>query len=131
MKPDRTSRRRYDKFRLAYREGRTDELAVRDRHDKRQPASKGQTRRHVFQYLAWLRPYLAPLLIVLGLAATNALLETLPPLFTRYVVDHILLAPDLTTPARLSTLHLIGLLFLAVLVGARLIDSSRSYRLQQ
>jgi ATP-binding cassette, subfamily B, bacterial len=131
MKPDRTSRRRYEKFRRAYKEGRTDELTVRDPQDKRKPASRTQLRRHVVRYLGWLRPYLPPLLIVLGLAASNALLETLPPLFTRYVVDHILLAPDLAAAARLNSLHLIGLLFLAVLVGARLIDSLRSYRLQQ
>ncbi len=131
MKPVRTSRRRYDNFRRAYQEGRTDELAVKESRDKLPPPPKGQVRRHLVQYLGWLRPHLSAIAAVMLLAAINAGLETLPPLFMRYVVDNILLAQALSAAARLSSLHLIGLAFLTVLIGARLVDSYRSYRLQR
>jgi ATP-binding cassette subfamily B protein/subfamily B ATP-binding cassette protein MsbA len=131
MKPARTSRQRYETFRRAYKEGRTDELGVTAARDKLPPAPKEQRRRHLFQYLRWLRPHLPAVVVVLLLAALSAGLEMLPPLFMRFVVDHVLLAQNLASGARLNTLHLVGLVFLAVLIGARLVDSSRSYRLQQ
>jgi ATP-binding cassette subfamily B protein len=131
MKPARTSRQRYAAFRRAYQEGRTDELAVSQSRNKLPPPSKEHRREHLFQYLGWLRPHLPAVAIVLVLAAMNAGLETLPPLFMRYVVDHVLLAQDLAAEARLNSLHMVGLLFLAVIIGARLLDSYRNYRLHQ
>jgi ATP-binding cassette subfamily B protein/subfamily B ATP-binding cassette protein MsbA len=131
MKPARTSRQRYETFRRAYQEGRTDELGVNAARDKLPPAPKEQRRRHLLQYLRWLRPHLPAVVAVLLLAALTAGLEMLPPLFLRFVVDHLLLAQDLASGDRLNGLHLVGLVFLAVLIGARLVDSCRSYRLQQ
>jgi ATP-binding cassette subfamily B protein len=131
MKPARTSRKRYENFRRAYKEGRTDELAVSESRDKLPPPPKEQRRQHLRQYLSWLRPHVAAIVVVVVLAALNAGLETLPPLFMRYVVDHVLLAKDLDSAERMHTLHLVGFAFLAVLIGARLIDSTRNYRTQQ
>lgn len=130
-KPARTSRTRYENFRIAYKEGRTDDLAVTEPRDKPADSPKGQVRRHLMQYLGWLRPHLFPVVVVLVLAAIGALLETLPPLFMRYVVDHILLARDLAASQRLKTLHFIGLTFLTVLIVARVVESYRSYRMRQ
>src|SRR4051812_45651163 len=112
MKPARTSRLRYDTFRRAYKEGRTDELAVSEARDKLPPPPKEERRKHLWQYLGWLRPHLPAVAVVLVLAALNAGLETLPPLFMRYVVDHVLLAQGLEAAARLHTLHLVGMVFL-------------------
>jgi ATP-binding cassette, subfamily B, bacterial len=131
MNPAHTSRQRYETFRRAYQEGRVDELAANEAKDKLPPPPKEQRRRHLWQYLGWLRPHLSSVAVVLSLAAINAGLDTLPPLFLRYVVDHVLLAKDLASGVRLHTLHLVGLVFLAVLIGARLVDSYRSYRLRQ
>lgn len=131
MKPAHTSRQRYETFRRAYKEGRVDELAVSEAQDKLPPPPKEQRRQHLWQYLGWLRPHLRSVAVVLLLAGLNAGLDTLPPLFLRFVVDRVLLAPDLATGTRLQTLNLVGFLFLAVLVGARLVDSYRSYRLRQ
>jgi ATP-binding cassette subfamily B protein/subfamily B ATP-binding cassette protein MsbA len=130
MKPARTSRQRYETFRRAYKEGRTDELAVLEKRDKLPPPPKEDRRRHLVQYLRWLRPFWLALVAVLALAAMSAGLEMLPPLFLRFVVDRVLLAPDVVTQARLHTLHLIGLVFLAVVIGGRVVDSYRTYRLQ-
>lgn len=129
MKPARTSRQRYDTFRTAYREGLTDQLAVSPSQDQQSPP-KDQHRRYVSLYLVWLRPHLPAMMAVLLLASISAALETLPPLFMRYVVDHVLLAQNMDLAARLKTLHAVGFVFLTVLVGGRLLDSLRSYRLQ-
>lgn len=131
MKPARTSRQRYENFRRAYKEGRTDELAVSEARDKLPPPTKEQRRQHLYRYVSWLRPHLPAILVVLSLAAVNAGLEMLPPLFMRYVVDHILLVRDFTAEARLQRLHMVGLGFLCVIFGARFLDSYRSYRMQQ
>lgn len=130
-KPARTSRLRYENFRSAYKEGRTDDLSVSESPDKSPPPPKGQIRRHLVQYLGWLRPHLAAMILVLFLASLNAILETLPPLFMRYVVDNVLLATSLDMLARVNALHVIGLTFLAVILGARLLDSYRSYRMRR
>lgn len=130
MKPARTSRQRYDTFRHAYQEGLTDQLAVNPSRDQLPSPPKEQHRRYLSLYLVWLRPHLPAMIVVLVLAAISAGLETLPPLFMRYVVDHVLLAQNLELAARLKLLHAVGFVFLAVLVGGRLLDSVRSYRLQ-
>lgn len=131
MKPARTSRKRYETFRQAYKEGRTDELAVSESLTKSPPPPKEERRQHLRRYINWLRPHAPAAAVVILLATMNAGLETLPPLFLRYVVDNVLLAADLATGARLSMLHVVGLAFLAVILGARLVDSLRNYRLQK
>src|SRR5258708_2248937 len=105
MKPARTSRQRYETFRQAYKEGRTDDLAGGESLDKTARAPKAERRQHLAHYVRWLRPHLAAMLVVLLLAAINAGLESLPPLFMRYVVDHVLLAQDLASWARVNTLN--------------------------
>src|SRR5207248_8760244 len=100
MRPARTSRRRYHAFRLSYKEGRIEELAVSEKKGKLPPPPKEERRRSLWKYLGWLRPHAPAVLAVLLLAAVNAGLETLPPLFMRYVIDKVLLAPGLETAAR-------------------------------
>lgn len=131
MKPGKTSRQRYETFRKAYKEGRTDELSVSESQEKSKPAPKAERRQHMRQYLHWLRPYLAPMLVVLLLAGINAGVESMPPLFMRFVVDHVLLAKDLDSTTRFGLLNLVGAVFLCVIIGARLLDTLRSYRLKQ
>jgi ABC-type bacteriocin/lantibiotic exporter with double-glycine peptidase domain len=123
MKPGKTSRQRYETFRQAYKEGRTDDLSVSESQEKSKPAPKAERRQHMRQYVRWLRPYLAPMLVVLVLAGINAGVESMPPLFMRFVVDHVLLAQNLDSITRLGLLHIVGLVFLCVIIGARLLDT--------
>lgn len=132
MKRARSSRLRYESFRQAYREHRTEELSVvDDPKDKTPPATKAERRRYLSQYRSWLWPHLPAVAVLMLIALVGAGLEMVHPLFLRYVVDRVLLTPGLDTPSRLSTLHLVGILFLAVIVIARLVDALRSYRQRQ
>jgi len=132
MKRARTSRLRYDAFRQAYREGRTDELAAAvDGQDKPQPVDKADRLSYLARYRTWLWPHLPAVAVLLLLAVIGAGLDMVHPLFLRFVVDRVLLAPDLATESRLHLLHLVGGCFLAVIVLARLVDAMRSYRQRQ
>jgi ATP-binding cassette subfamily B protein/subfamily B ATP-binding cassette protein MsbA len=132
MKRARTSRQRYQLFRQAYKEHRTDELSVSgDGPDKLQPVDKAERRSHLANYRKWLWPHVPAVAILLAIAVIGAGLEMIHPLFLRFVVDRVLLAPGLSPEARLGTLHVIGAAFLAVIVLARLVDALRSYRQRQ
>jgi ATP-binding cassette subfamily B protein/subfamily B ATP-binding cassette protein MsbA len=129
MRRPHTSRQRYDLFRKAYKEHRTDELAATDDAENRpQPATKAERRRYLVQYVKWLRPHVGALAFLLLLATVTAGLEMLPPLFLRYVVDRVLLVRDVSAGQRTGELHLVGGVFLAVIVLGRLVDALRSYR---
>jgi ATP-binding cassette subfamily B protein/subfamily B ATP-binding cassette protein MsbA len=132
MKRARTSRQRYQLFRQAYKEHRTDELsAAGESPDKLQPVDKAERRSHLANYRSWLWPHLPAVAVLLALAVVGAGLDMVHPLFLRFVVDRVLLAPGLSPEARLGTLHVIGAAFLAVIVIARLVDALRSYRQRQ
>jgi ATP-binding cassette subfamily B protein/subfamily B ATP-binding cassette protein MsbA len=132
MKRPRTSHQRYDAFRKSYKEHRIEELAgAGEAQDKPQPAGKAERRRYLAQYLRWLRPHALALVLLLLLAMMGAGLDMLPPLFFRFVVDRVLLVEGLPTPDRLNLLNLVGAVFLAVIVIARLVDALRSFRQRQ
>jgi ATP-binding cassette subfamily B protein/subfamily B ATP-binding cassette protein MsbA len=132
MKRARSSRLRYESFRQAYREHRTEELSVvDDAKDKLPPATKAERRRYLGQYKTWLWPHLPAVAVLMLLALIGAGMEMIHPLFLRYVVDHVLLNPGLDTATRLSTLNIVGICFLAVIIMARLADALRSYRQRQ
>jgi ATP-binding cassette subfamily B protein/subfamily B ATP-binding cassette protein MsbA len=129
MKPARTSRQRHESFRQAYREGRTYDLAAAgDANDKPAPSPRAERRRYVARYATWLRPHAAGIAFLLVLATLGAGVDMLPPLFLRYVVDHVLLVQDVPAGQRLILLHMVGGLFLAVIVIGRLVEALRSYR---
>ena len=76
MKRARTSRRRYETFREAYREHRTDELSVAgESQDKTQPVDKAERRRYLANYRSWLWPHLAAIAVLLFLAVIGAGLD--------------------------------------------------------
>ena len=132
MKRARTSRKRYESFLQAYRDRRTDDLSAgADGKDKPQPAARAERRRYLANYVSWLRPHVKAIVLLLLLAALGAGLDMLPPLFLRYVVDHVLLVRDVPDARRLSLLHLVGTLFLAVIITGRLVEAGRSYRQRQ
>jgi ATP-binding cassette subfamily B protein/subfamily B ATP-binding cassette protein MsbA len=129
MKRPHTSHQRYDAFRAAYKEGRTEELSLAgDRKEQPTATDKPERRRHLARYIAWLRPHAPAVVFLLVIALIEAGLNMLPPLFLRHIVDRVLLPTGMSSTERLSALHLVGAVFLAVVVLDRLADSWRSYR---
>src|SRR6266404_2293121 len=132
MKRARTSRKRYESFLQAYRERRTEDLSAgADGREKPKPSARAERRRYLANYVSWLRPHITGVVVLLLLAALGAGLDMLPPLFLRYVVDHVLLVRDVPDARRLGLLHLVGTLFLAVIISGRLVEAGRSYRQRQ
>ena len=137
----RSSRHRYRGFVQKYKRGRLDEPA--EAGEDRQPADdaakspedtpasesrRGKRREYQRAYLRWLWPhrYAVGALFVLALLAAG--LELLEPLFMRFIIDRVLLNTGLDLASRLAQLHLVGALFVGVIVVSRLIETLKDYR---
>ena len=82
------------------------------------------TRRSLFrEYLAWLRPFRAALLLVVGVALLTALLGLVLPRATMYIIDVAL--PQRDT----RTLHGLGMLLLVLILVQQLVELYRNWQL--
>jgi ATP-binding cassette subfamily B protein/subfamily B ATP-binding cassette protein MsbA len=110
-----SSRTHYNTFRERYREHRLDEpaeTASRETPKRAQPGS-GQRHNYFRDYLDWLWPHGYAIGTVFFLAALGAGLQMTQPLLMRFVIDRVLLVPELDTATRLARLHLAGTALLA------------------
>lgn len=132
-----TSRQRFEKFRQAYRAGKTKELVTDPAllpetngsgTDKDGQRDQGERRRYLHHYLRWLAPYRSAVAVLILLAVIGAAFEMAKPLFMRHIIDNILLVEGLETSQRMTQLHLVGAAFLLVIVVARFLDSTRNLR---
>jgi ATP-binding cassette subfamily B protein/subfamily B ATP-binding cassette protein MsbA len=133
----RSSRQRYRRFVDDYRHGRLDDPADPGASPAPEPeaeADKARTpqpkrgRKYLRQYLRWLWPHRYRVGVVMLMALLAAGLQMIEPLFMRYIVDRVLLNTQLDSPARLRSLHLAGITFLAVIVVTNLLNVTRDYR---
>jgi ATP-binding cassette subfamily B protein/subfamily B ATP-binding cassette protein MsbA len=92
------------------------------------PLGRGRQRAYVRDYLRWLAPHRAAVAVVFALALLGAGLQMIEPLFMRFIIDRVLLIEGLDTPARLSRLHVAGLLFLSVVLVSNLSGMVKDYR---
>ena len=130
----RSSRKRYKEFRAAYRAGEIESTGEDQETptDARDPATVKRTRRRYFrQYVRWLWPHHTAVAIVMFISLITAGLEMLQPLFMKGIIDDVLLAEALTRTERYQRLHLIGAVFLAIIVVDQLLDAVRNYRQRQ
>jgi ATP-binding cassette subfamily B protein/subfamily B ATP-binding cassette protein MsbA len=129
MKQDHSSRRRYETFRMLFKNRSLDTLAVSDAEkDKQKRPEKAARRRYLRDYIHWLRPQLRPLIFLFATAVLVAGLDMAHPLFMRYIIDDVLLAGGASASSRLLQLHLVGGTFLAVIVIGQVAGDWRSYR---
>jgi ATP-binding cassette, subfamily B, bacterial len=137
----RSSRHRYRRFVDDYRQRRLD-----DDDSGQPPPGDGQSRDgtaagartgrllggrrrdYVREYLHWLRPHRAAVIVVFVLALAGAGLQMVEPLFMRYIIDRVLLDDTLADRDRLSRLHAAGIIFLSVIIASNLIGTFRDYR---
>ncbi len=126
-RPDRphSSRQRYRRFVDAYRAGRLDDPA-----EAGAAAASGDGKRRQFlrSYLRWLRPHRYAIGVVFFLALVAAGLQMIEPLFMRHIIDRVLLNRALDGPTRLTRLHLVGAVFLGVIIVSNLIGALKDYR---
>jgi ATP-binding cassette, subfamily B, bacterial len=149
----RSSRRRFLGFREDYRKNRLDDGDSSDEAKKlarTEPASeatpapataetpvdpetgkrdrKSKRRRYLREYLRWLYPYRFAVAAFALLALATAGLQMVEPLFMRFIIDKVLLAPGIDKATRLSRLNMAGTLFLVVVVGSNLANVFKDYR---
>ncbi|HEX6599771.1 MAG TPA: ABC transporter ATP-binding protein [Gemmatimonadaceae bacterium] len=125
----RSSRQRYEQFVEDYRRRRLDEVAEAEtRPTGAATPVPGKRKEYLRAYLRWIRPHRGAVGLVFFLALVTAGLEMVEPLFMRFIVDDVLLARGLSSAQRYSRLHLAGVLFLALIVGSRLIGTLKDYR---
>ena len=140
----RTSRERYRRFVQDYKHQRLDDLEDDSQSQKPPddaakadsaaaiPESKKeqrkQRRKYMRDYLRWLRPHRYEVIALFVLALFVAGLEMAEPLFMRFIIDRVLLNSGLDTATRLGRLHLVGGLFVIVIILTRLIEGLKDYR---
>jgi ATP-binding cassette, subfamily B, bacterial len=130
----RTSRRRYEAFVEDYRHGRLDDRVDAADHPNELEARagrKGKRREYLREYARWLWPYRWSVAGVFLLALVTAALQMVEPLFMRFIIDRVLLEPDLDRAGRLRLLNLAGGTFLVVVIVTALIGVVKDYRQRQ
>ncbi|MBU6366339.1 MAG: ABC transporter ATP-binding protein/permease [Gemmatimonadetes bacterium] len=138
--PGRSSRRRYQAFVAAYRQGRLDVPeesgsggdGARDDVGPQAPAGadgkRAARRAALREYLRWLRPHRAAVGAFVLLALAIAGLQMVEPLFMRHIVDRVLLAPGVPPGERVARLNTAGALFLALVVASNLLGALKDHR---
>jgi ATP-binding cassette subfamily B protein len=140
----RSSRDRYRDFVQDYKHQRLDdsEEAGENQEPREDPANasqekaspqsklerKAKRRAYVREYLRWLKPHRRAVGVLFAFALVAAALEMVEPLFMRFIIDKVLLNPELDPAARLARLHLAGALFVGVVVLTKLIEVFKDYR---
>ncbi len=89
---------------------------------------RGKRKQYLRAYLQWLWPHRGAVAGLFTLALVGAAMEMVEPLFMKYMIDSVLLAPNLDLATRLTSLHLAGGLFVALIVSGSLIRVTRDYR---
>ena len=69
---------------------------------------------HTRGYLRFLRPHARSIAALVLIALCLSVLQLVPPLGVRYIVDQVLLKPGLSSANRLAMLNLVGFAFLTV-----------------
>jgi ATP-binding cassette subfamily B protein/subfamily B ATP-binding cassette protein MsbA len=137
----KSSRQRYREFVKDYKLRRLDEAnekVGKRADDAEKPAEEstsgkkwwrsGKQRAYVREYLKWLRPHRYAVGFVFLLALIVAGLQMVNPLFMRFIVDKVLLNPNLTSAERFMRLNIAGAVFLAVVILTNLADVLKDYR---
>jgi len=128
----RSSRQRYRAFVEKYQQRKLDELIEAGSSPKsaeeKKPADSPKRREYLREYLRWLWPHRVAFSVVVVLSLSVAGLEMIQPLFMRFIVDRVLLVPDLAAATRGRLLHTAGLTFLVVIVVESLLTGLRDYR---
>jgi ATP-binding cassette subfamily B protein/subfamily B ATP-binding cassette protein MsbA len=127
VSPARSSRQRYQEFVQDYKLRRLD-AASEDGGPAPPSGQRRERRAYLREYIRWLKPHRKELAFVFLVALVVAGLQMIEPLFMRYIVDHVILNRSLDTGARLTTLNLIGLLFLSVIILSHVGGGFKDYR---
>jgi len=91
-------------------------------------AARNRRRGYLREYLRWLAPHRYAVAGLFLLALLVAAFQMVEPLFMRFIVDRVLLDPDLDPARRLRLLHLAGATFVTLVVLSNVVAVIRDYR---
>ncbi len=144
MKHPHSSRQRYRRFVEDYKQRRLDDETEAGKDGQLDGANKrgdenvraaaptarrGKRREYLHEYLRWLWPHRYAVAVVFLLAIVVAGLQMIEPLFMRFIIDRVLLNPELDdTSARLLHLQVVGATFLGAIVLSSMINVWKDYR---
>lgn len=133
-----SSKKRYNRFRKAFREGKTKELSLyrkeESEHDfsESDSRSKKERRQHYLRrYIKWLWKFWPTVIVLIALSLIGALLEVIHPLFMKYILDSILLSADASHSEKLRQLNIVGGTLLAVILIGESLKVFKDYRTRQ
>lgn len=121
------SRQQYLVFREQHRKNQARDAASESAYSPASTHRSGRSSRRLQEYIHWLWPFAGALGLLLFLSLFGACLQMVQPLFSRYIIDKILVNADLSGPARIARLHLTGALFLLVVISNTLIYMLKQY----
>ncbi len=130
----RSSRQRYRLFREDYRHRRLDDpdtpaLKSGENLTAETPAEPRRGKRaYAREYLRWLRPHRFAVAALFAFALLSAGLQMIDPLFMRFIIDKVLLNPQLNTASRVARLNLAGVAYLVVILLSSLFGVLKDYR---
>jgi ATP-binding cassette, subfamily B, bacterial len=103
---------------------------LRATNEENQGDERKQVRRDYFwTYIRWLRPHFRLIVLLVTLSVGAAVLDMAHPLFMRYIVDGVLLGD--VENGRSQWLHILGAIFLLVILTGQLTASWKNYRVKR
>ena len=133
-----SSKKRYDRFRQAFREGKTKELSLYRKEEREQDfsdqdtRSKKERRKHYLRnYVKWLWRFWPTVIVLVVLSLIGALVELAHPLFLSHILDSILLSDEISRTEKLQQLHVVGGTLLAIILVGEAIKVFKDYRTRQ
>jgi ATP-binding cassette subfamily B protein/subfamily B ATP-binding cassette protein MsbA len=90
--------------------------------------ARARRRAYFRSYLGWLAPHRAALAAFFLLALVAAGLQMIEPLFSRFIIDRVLLNEALDTVSRRAHLRNAGAAFLGLIVLSNLVNVLKDYR---
>jgi len=120
-----TSKQRFVAFRESSRKEAEPEFQGRARLD-----AKARRQQHWRVGRDWLRPHRRTLSLVATLGLSSIAIDMIWPLASRYLIDRVILLPNMPLPEKLRQLALICAGIAALFVANSLLDLWRSFRSQ-
>jgi ABC-type multidrug transport system fused ATPase/permease subunit len=120
-----TSKQRFVAFRQASR-NETEPVSER----RLAPAGTDETPQRWRECLGWLRPHRRTLSLVAALGLSSIAIDMIWPLASRYLIDSVILRPDMPLPVKLRRLALISVGIAGLFMVNSVFDLWRSFRAQ-
>ncbi len=128
----KTSKGRFAEFLKKFRRGelkQEEKSAKAKASPKPDRAQKKLQRLYLKLYIQQLWPHSRMVIVLTLLAITVAALELIQPLFARHIIDKILLVSD-SSDVKFARLHVVGSIFLAVVLISQILGVLRSWNQQ-